>query len=300
MKDQFDGSKLEQIRAVLDERGYGAYGKDGEVRLLADEVRLGGNFLIEVIDVARRWKASGRLSLRPFMRKIVVEAFDLVPQYACSVSAINLLMEDIGNAGLYFDALKPSDLIPYIESHGRAGEIGLSAYGEALQQQQRGEQYETSLRAKIIQNITNGKPTYSAFSKIHGQVRQFNSAELETMSTGDLRAVEAAVMGYRQRRDGDVGGPQEAAESNAPAADRWLTENRGLQTTAPAPKNVPVIADDEFLACPSDPSREYTRKELVNMRPADLKNLILCGGQQRSKARSNAISRILQGRRYGQ
>lgn len=94
-----------------------------------------------------------------------------------------------------FEALKGEK--PTLERFESIALSGVLATNQAYNAQQQEEQYRNGL----IQKITNGKNTYSLFSKSHGQFRTYSAANLPNESTSRLEELAAEIQTVRQQRN---------------------------------------------------------------------------------------------------
>jgi hypothetical protein len=141
-------------------------------------------------------------------------------------------------------------------------------------------------RAHINTISVSGKFTnYPLWSSAHGGFKWLLCSTLENESDEMLAALAERVPSWRvQIKHGSV------KEESIPDSD-----SMGELNTRPEQVELP---NDEFLAFPGDPSREYTPREAKQ----NLRELMFFpnSNQGRGPRRVAAINRLLSGRKYGE
>jgi hypothetical protein len=142
-------------------------------------------------------------------------------------------------------------------------------------------------RRRLIATIESGHKTYPLWSTVHGQFRYLAVEELENETNEMLEALAQRVPEWREQLTG----------SHRPEPiKREAVEG---VTAKVAPQKVHYAeAEEEFLANPADPAREYTAKELKGMSNTEWRSLLFINGQSRGRARVAAVNRVLRGDKY--
>jgi hypothetical protein len=174
-------------------------------------------------------------------------------------------------------------LLEIIQNLGQQHDWKLNEEGLRRQHQRQ----DIQCRERLIQTIAAGRSMYPVWRPEHGQFRYFPIADLENESDEVLKALAQRVPEWREQ----IGG--HSLKGTKPQAEE------GVTLSVPAQKHVGV-ANDEFLAYPTDPTREYTTQEIKRMSRDEYNRLVFAHGQSRGTARRNAITRILAGRKYGE
>lgn len=163
--------------------------------------------------------------------------------------------------------------------------FSLSEKGQSEQSKANAISRRVEDRGAQIFRIDQGKPQYAAFDKRWGQVRNFNSDELQLMSQEQLDAVEAAVNGLRRARGAK---PVEQATSRDSFGEV-------LKQKPPTAVERPKV----FIPHPDDPSREPTQSEMIQIlkkRTAYVHSLVFPGGgRQQAPGVSDRINAIIRG-----
>ena len=127
-------------------------------------------------------------------------------------------------------------------------------------------------RRRLIATIASGNTTYPLWSAIHGQFRYLPVEDLESETNEMLEALSQRVPEWRK---------QLGSRSPEPVKREAV---EGV-TAKVAPQKVHYAeAEDEFLAHPSDPAREYNAKELKSMSNTEWRHLLFINGQSRGRA----------------
>ena len=178
-------------------------------------------------------------------------------------------------------------LAAVITQLGEKGILPLSESGQQEERQARAVAQDESERSALIQSITRGHKSFPIFSPAYGKAKNVDSASLEHETTERLREIDKAVAAYRSARDGARVDPI-----------RERVNDEGISATFTTQKKTAGYmgsdANDEFLAHPSDPTREYTPREVKQ----NIRELLFINGQSRGQARVNAINRVLRGEQY--
>ncbi len=156
-----------------------------------------------------------------------------------------------------------------------------------LKEQPAEELRSANRRQYLIDIISSGRATYPFWNSAHGQVRWLDVVGLEAESEEMLEALAIKTPELRAMLAGKA-----APKPVAPAADE------GITSTVKARSIQHPQAQDEFLAHPDHPEREYTKQEIARMSRAEYNNLIYIQGQPRGIARTTAINRILRNEPY--
>jgi hypothetical protein len=246
-----------------------------------------------VLDAGKQMLLNGEWSN---VRDALAKAIRIANEWSAEgIAARNLILKDGFDAGL--DLANEDDLAATIVKLGQNGQLLMSETGRLQQAANARRASELLERAKLIAAITAGKSMFDVprttqkrlWKCDYGRTKPVASSTLDGESLEDLRLIAAEVAAYRQARDGETAAPE-------------AQQDDSIEASVPAPK-VPVearvMATDEFLAQPGDPSREYTRKELMGLNRAAYNHLLFSNGQSRGQARHNAITRILQGKKFG-
>jgi hypothetical protein len=169
------------------------------------------------------------------------------------------------------------------------GFLPQSASARQQQNKFENEAREHFEKDRLIKSITRGKPGFPLprtlqkkyLNEDHGKAINRDSASLARLGLEDLREIDQAVADYRNTRDGMRVAPADQVEGIT-ATVQNKTGYMGSN------------AQDEFLAHPSDPTREFTPKEVKQ----NIRELLFQNGQSRGPARVAAINRILRGESY--
>ena len=226
--------------------------------------------------VQRAWDAAAEANPR-YINPLDSKAFVDV------VSAYILRDMEKGNGNASFQS---SVYLTYLFAQlGDEGKLALSDHGEVKQRQENADIQRHADRSNQIGRITKGKPQYSAFSKAHGQVRNYDSAELWKMTQEDLDEVERCVMAYRAIRD------------SKPLQAQTSTDSFGITSNQapPSPSTGYKLRHPDPLV-----DREPTKQELQTWFKTDVRkfrNLIYIGGSNQADSRASArITEILNGK----
>jgi hypothetical protein len=206
------------------------------------------------------------------------------------IGARNLLLQSAFNAGL--DLAREEDLVATIVHLGEHGRLVPSEIGRQRQAEAAQHARDIQERAQLIGEITLGKEMFDLPQQTqrrlwkcdYGRPKAIASSSLDAETLEGLREIAADVRALNQFRYGTTAAPS-------------LQEDNTVTASIPAQKS-PTVAQDEFLAHPADPSREYTRKELLSLSRGEYNRLLFNGSQSRGVARRNAIERILRNQPY--
>ena len=236
-----------------------------------------GPHCLSVIDEMHR---NGELPLRPEIEAARSKAWG-ESLYVRKKAFDLMIAEEAHYSGVRAD--DPRGLLEIIQRLGGQENWPLNEEGLRRQRQQQNIQR----RQRLIQTIAAGRTTYPVWKSEHGQFRYYDVASLENETDEMLEALAQRVPEWREQ----IAGGRKESKSRATV--------EGVSLTSPAQKHIEV-ADDEFLAHPSDPTREYNAREIKSMSREQYNRLIFAQGQSRGKARTNAVTRILAGRKFGQ
>ena len=188
--------------------------------------------------------------------------------------------------GGYIDANDSNVLLGIISSLGDQENWTRNLRGvEELAEQQLIQRRQRRIAAI---SINGTKTQYPLWRPEHGQVRYYDCSTLEGEDDANLEALSNSVSSLRAQLAG--------ATAPRPQAS---TTNDGL-TSNVKPQNRLAAQEDEFLAHPLNPEREYTATEIKKLSPDDYRRLVFVGDSrhQVNRSRSNAINRILRGEQF--
>jgi hypothetical protein len=206
------------------------------------------------------------------------------------IAARNLILKVAFGAGL--DLSREEDLVATIVHLGQKNQLNPSEIGRQRQAAAAQTARDIQERARLTASITLGKEMFdlpqSSQKRLwrtdYGRPKAIPSSTLDNESLEDLRLIAAEVADLRKAKYGTTAAPE-------------TQQDNGLEASVPA-QRIPAEPQDEFLASATDPSREYTRKELMSLSRGEYNRLLFNNGQSRGAARRNAIERILRGQPY--
>jgi hypothetical protein len=223
------------------------------------------------------------LPMKPELRNALDVGWQSSPYQPCDAYEKQILDEALGSGLCDITSIQTLKGILM-----RLGEqYGWALNSEGVRQMQ--ERQAAERRKRLIQTIAAGRSTYPLFVKAHGQVRYFEVALLENETDETLESLALTVPQLRS---------QIAGRNSVKRAQPQVEE--GISLTAPAQKHAVQVVDDEFLAHPQHPEREYTASEIKRLSSEAYRRLVFSGSQSRGAARRAAITRILSGRNFGE
>jgi hypothetical protein len=276
----------EMTRFALDDQR-SPFAVDAELELVRDTAMKDGRIdhYTHVAKIAQQLYNSGQIHLRANVRDALEVARAAVGEYdANGIAAERLIISKALETDL--DAANLDDLIATILHLGQNKSLPRSASDLQQERQAVATAQEEFERGTLIRSITRGKPAFPLWSPIHGKAMSVSSGSLQHESTQRLKEIADSVERYRALRDG---------RPVVPVAEQV---DEGIVATITAQKKTTGYmgsdAQDEFLAHPDHPEREYTQKEIKQ----NLRQLLFIHGQSRGQARVNAINRVLRGEQY--
>lgn len=248
---------------------------------VTEEVVRSGGLLTSKADILRiseRMHREGRLPLNQEIVEALDDAWAQSRYFRCAAYDRDVLAEAT-DANLYPDA---QTYLGIIERRGRENNWTRNLRGR----QELDAQRHAQRRQRLIAIIAGGKTTYPLWAKEYGQFRYHDVLSLENESDEMLEALVLRVPEWRAQISG-CGPTKVKAQAE-----------EGISLTAPA-QNLLVSADDELLVNPAT-GVEFTANEIKRMGRGEYHRLIFCEGQSRGITRTNAVNRILAGRKYGE
>lgn len=276
----------DRVRTGLADQGFKTTINEADVVLLRDKVVDSSRARLDhpttIVKIAQEMLEAEEFSS---VRVALSQAKEKVPEYdANSIPAKREIFARANAADL--DFANVDDLAATILHLGQKQFLPLSELGKQEKLQAENVGREELERNALIRSITRGKSAFPLWSPIHGKAMSVSSDSLAHENTQRLREIADSVERYRALRDGRPVAPvQQDVEEGVTATITVQKKTTGYMGDD---------AQDEFLAHPSDPTREYTPREVKQ----NIRELLFINGQSRGQARVNAINRVLRGEQF--